>query len=291
MTIDKNKTKQQTRPKAYTQTKGSLKETGFRNNEFWTQDFRNTKKKRMERESNNSIRSSSTLKRGSRTNHRQKSLKELAVKLRKYGELERQEMKIRNTLWMQKNYNAGFAFQLLNPVNGIVNCKNLHAALKTNLRIDLVEKDVVMDIIERLAYINEQELLLSDMIFFEPGKHDEAYYQYRKNFSYEQDEDDTTWYPLFKELWKALINTVKQRRIAQKEMCDSHPEAVDYLFELFGMEFNEKFSREEIENFINQQLNSEIDQELLRCIMESLDRDQDNLVSYQEFCDAFYGAE
>lgn len=97
MTIDK-RTKQPTRPKAQTTKKGGFKETGFKTNDFWTQDFRNNKKKIMERESTNSIHSSSTLKRGSRANHRQKSLKDLAIKLKKYGELERQEMNIRNTL-------------------------------------------------------------------------------------------------------------------------------------------------------------------------------------------------
>ena len=158
------------------------------------------------------------LTRGERTSLRKSNLKHLALKLKKYGELELHEVKIKNLLCTQKNYNAGFAFELLNPQNGIVNVSRLHNALRTNVKIDLVEKDVVSDIIERLAYINEQELLLSDMIFFEPTKNDPSYYEYRKNLSTEQDDSDTSWHRLYSELWKALINTVKQRRIIQKQM-------------------------------------------------------------------------
>lgn len=119
---------------------------------------------------------------------------------------------------MQPNYNAEFAFELLNPVNGIVTPGRLHNALRTNLKISPVETDVVSDIVERLAYVNEKELLLSDMIFFEPLREDSSYSVYRKNTSVAQDEDDTTWHRLYKELWRALINTVKQRRVVQKEM-------------------------------------------------------------------------
>lgn len=183
---------------------------------------------------------------------------------------------------MQPNYNAGFAFEFLSPYKGIVNASRLHAALRNNLKINLVEKDVVMDIIERLAYINEQELLLSDMIFFEPTKEDESYFEYRKNFSQDQDESDSSWHSLYRSLWKALINTVKQRRIIQEEMCLKYPNAIDYMFQHYALNRQDKLGREDFETFLQENLGTKIDQELLRCIMQSLDRDQDNLVSYQE---------
>jgi len=231
------------------------------------------------------------LTKSSRTDKRNHNLKTLAIKIKRYGELEDQEAKIRNALCMQRNYNASFAFELLNPKNGAVNPSTLHDALRSRLKIDLVEKSVVKDIVERLAYVNEGEVLLTDMIFFEPYEDDESFNVYRRNFTTNQDETDTTWYSMYREMWKALINTVRCRRIIQKEMCEQFPEAVDYLFQSQGYNANGKFSIEEIENFINEQLNTEISQDLILAIMRTLDRDQDNLVSYQEFNDAFYGAE
>jgi len=67
---------------------------------------------------------------------------------------------------MQPNYNAGLAFEFLNPLNGKVNAKRLHNALRTNLKIELVEITIIEDIIQRLAYEREGELVLSDMVFF-----------------------------------------------------------------------------------------------------------------------------
>lgn len=192
---------------------------------------------------------------------------------------------------MQPNYNAGFAFDLLNPHRGIVNATRLHGALKSNLKLDAVEKDIVSDIIERLAYVNEQELILSDMIFFEPSKQDPSYETYRENFRNEQDEGDSSWHKIYAQFWKALINTVKNRRIVQKEMSEEFPDAVNYLFEHLALDRGDKASAEEIKEFVESELNCRLDDEQQRCIMQCLDRDQDGFVSYVEFCDAFYGAE
>mmetsp|Transcript_12138 Transcript_12138/g.10765 ORF Transcript_12138/g.10765 Transcript_12138/m.10765 type:complete len:193 (+) Transcript_12138:415-993(+) len=192
---------------------------------------------------------------------------------------------------MQPNYNAGFAFELLNPKQGRVNANRLHNSLRSNLKLDLIEISIVEDIIQRLAYEREEELVLSDMAFFEPTKSDSSFATYRKNFANEQDESDYTWHRIYKEFWKALINTVKQRRIIQRIMNEQFPDAIDYMFNHNGFDLTEKFSREDLENFLNEQLNTEVDTDLIKCIMHALDRDQDNLVSYQEFLDSLYGAE
>lgn len=168
---------------------------------------------------------------------------------------------------MQRNYNAGFAFELLKPVNGVVNVRQLHDALERNLKISLIEKDVIADIIARLAYVNENELVLTDMIFFEPYEDDPSFATYRRNYSQKQDPKDKSWHPLYKELWKALIKTVQNRRFVQKEMCDQYPDAVEHLFQYFGYTDKEKLSMDEVEEFINDQLNSKIDEDLLVCIM------------------------
>jgi hypothetical protein len=291
----KDKTKASTRgvktptKKSMTSNTGAYRMTDFQRGTINEQQLSETAPKPR---SNTQYKSSSKrLARGERTNVRKSNMKKLAIKLKEYGELEQQEVKIRNALCMQPNYNAGVAFELLNPTNGIVTPKGLHDALRANLKITPVEKDIVADIVERLAYINEQELLLSDMIFFEPSENDQSYRVYKRHLGGAQDESDITWHRLYKELWRALINTVKQRRTAQREMCNQYSRAVDYLFQYNGLDKSEKLTEEEIEDFINDQLNTEIDQNLVRCIIQTLDRDQDGLVSYQEFIDAFYGAE
>ena len=192
---------------------------------------------------------------------------------------------------MQPNYNAGLAFELLNPLNGKVNAKRLHNALRTNLKIELVEITIIEDIIQRLAYEREGELVLSDMVFFEPTKEDNSYATYRSNYAKSQDESDTTWYRLYKEFWKALINTVKQRRIIQDIMNESYPDAVDYMFSQYGFTLTESFSIDDLEEFMNDQLKTQVKPEFMRCLMQALDRDLDGLVSYQEFVDSLYGAE
>lgn len=184
---------------------------------------------------------------------------------------------------MQPNYNAGFGFDILNPSNGSITPERLQNALRSNMKIKLVEKGIVEDIIERLAYVNENEIVLSDMAFFEPIRGDPAYSTYRKNFSREQDEDDLSWLSLYKEFWKALISTVKQRRIIQNEMNEKYVDAVDYMFEEEGLHKTDKFSEEDLDHFLSQQLRKSHDPELITCILESLDRDQDGLVSFAEF--------
>ena len=254
----------------------------------------NLKQQRMQKYStvkNTINKSDASVTKGSRTNFRKENMKQLALKIKRYGELEQHESKIRNTLCIQPNYNASFGFELLNPIHGTVDANRLHNALRSNFKIPLVEKSIMNDIIERLAYVNENEILLSDMVFFEPSRNDPSYATYRRNFNQEQDENDTTWHRLFQEMWKALINTVKQRRIIQNEMNDMYPDAIDYMFEQRGIHKNDKFTQDDIENFMEEQLKSSIESELLRCILQTLDRDQDGKVSYQEFCDALYGAE
>lgn len=227
--------------------------------------------------------SSGIVTKGSRTNFRKNNLKKLALKIKKYGELEHHEVQIKNTLCIQPNYNAGFGFELLNPLSGIVDVKRLHNEMRSNFKIALVEKSIVEDIIGRLGYVNDNEILLSDMTFFEPSRSDPSFTTYRRNFRTDQDESDITWHRLYKEIWKALINTVKQRRIIQNEMNDNYPDAIDYMFEESGIPKNDKFTKEDIEDFITEQLKSRLDPELLKCIIQTLDRDQDGLVSYQEF--------
>jgi hypothetical protein len=291
----KDKTKASTRggktssKKGMTANTGAYRMTDFQRATINKQKLSTTTPKLR---SNTEYKSASKpLKKGERTNVRKSNMKRLAIKMKEYGELEHQETKIRNTLCMQPNYNAGVAFELLNPLNGIVTPGRLHNALRSNLKINPIEKDIVADIVERLAYINEQELLLSDMVFFEPSENEQSYKVYKRHLIGGQDESDTTWHRLYRELWRALINTVKQRRAAQREMCDQYSKAVDYLFQYSGLDTSEKLTEEDIEDFINDQLNTEIDQDLVRCIIQTLDRDQDGLVSYQEFIDAFYGAE
>jgi hypothetical protein len=149
---------------------------------------------------------------------------------------------------------------------------------------------VINDVIERLAYVNNEELVLSDMIFFEPTDEDDAYTTYRRNLSRPQAPNDTTWHGAFKNLWKALLNTIKSRRIVQKEMFEQHPNAVDQLFRHCGLAKHEKLDREELEEFMHSQ-DVLCDHELSQSLVASLDRDQDNLAAYEEIYDALYGAE
>jgi len=241
----------------------------------------NTEVKLLER--NNINAPKPRLIKGSRTNFRYDNLKQLALKIKRYGELEKREVQIRNTLCIQPNFNTEFAFEILNPLNGVVDTNTLHSALTSTLKIPLVEKNIVKDIVERLAYINENEILLPDMEFFEPAVNDPSYAIYRKITIKNQDENDTSWYKLYAEMWKALINTVKQRRIIQKEMNDIYPDAIDYMFEHHGIPKDKKFTEENIHGFVSEQLKTSIDAELMLCIIQTLDRDKDGRVSYKEF--------
>ena len=63
------------------------------------------------------------------------------------------------------------------------------------------------------------------------------------------------------------------------------------MYQHFALSPNEKLNIEELEDFLSEQLNVQIEPDLMRCVLQTLDRDQDGLVSYQELCDAFYGAE
>lgn len=224
----------------------------------------------------------SNLKTQTRTGLRKTSLKVLAQKLKKYALLEQEEMHLKNKLFKHKNYNADIAFELLSPVNGVVNTEILHKALTKKLGITAVEKSIVTDIIERLAYEHDQELVLSDMRFFEPTEDDKSYHHYLRNVNKPQDSKDKSWHPIFKQLWKALINTVKHRRIIQKEMSDNYPNAVDYMFSQCSLRKTEKLEKEDIEDFLHEQLKVGLNQELLNCLIQTLDRDQDGKVSHQE---------
>jgi len=138
--------------------------------------------------------------------------------------------------------------------------------------------------------VNNQELLFSDMVFFEPTDEEDSYANYRRNITRQQDPNDNSWHGIYKLLWKALINTVKTRRIIQNQMLTNYPDAVDHLFNHAGLSKSKSFGREEIEAFMND-MSITLDYEHSHCLMQSLDRDQDNLASYEEIFDAIYGAE
>lgn len=172
-----------------------------------------------------------------------------------------------------------------------MNADGLHSALQTNLGISPIDKSIMNDIIERLAYVNNEELVLSDMIFFEPTDEDDVYTTYRRNISKAQDPKDRTWYGAYKNLWKALINTVKVRRIIQTDMFSLHPKAVDMMFDFCGKRKSEKFDAGELLKFIKDQGILSFDSEMSTFLIKALDRDQDNMAAYEELYDAIYGAE
>lgn len=129
------------------------------------------------------------------------------------------------------------------------------------------------------------------MIFFEPTVEDDSYSVYKDNVSWKQNLKDKAWHGVYKNMWKALINTVKARRIIQKEMYNKYPNAVDKLFHHSGLSTKEKFDREELEVFMKEQNMLDFDYEHSKCLLSAIDRDQDNLASYEEIHDAMYGAD
>jgi len=71
-------------------------------------------------------------------------------------------------------------------------------------------------------------------------------------------------------------------------MNDSYPDAVDYMFSQYGFALTESFSIDDLEEFMNEQLKTQVKPDFMRCLMQALDRDLDGLVSYQEFVDSLY---
>ena len=159
----------------------------------------------------------------------------LAKWLSRLGELEKSEVDLRNKMWMNKNFNIEYAFKLLNPVNGVITLENLYSALTTNLDIEVNDKTMMNDIINRLAYIKPNKLVLSDMTFFEPTVNDESYKFYKANYDRIQNTRDMSWVQTYKELWEAMLETVRQRRAIQNIMVTTHPNAVDNLYKDYNL--------------------------------------------------------
>ena len=136
---------------------------------------------------------------------------------------------------MNKNFNIEYAFKLLNPVNGVITLENLYSALTTNLDIEVNDKTMMNDIINRLAYIKPNKLVLSDMTFFEPTVNDESYKFYKANYDRIQNTRDMSWVQTYKELWEAMLETVRQRRAIQNIMVTKHPNAVDSLYKDYNL--------------------------------------------------------
>lgn len=159
--------------------------------------------------------------------------KVLASHLKRYAELEKKEVDLRNALCKNENFNIEFAFRLLNPINGVVSLENLHSAIITNLQLPVVNKEILRDIIQRLAYVKDNELVLSDMGFFEPTIEDESYEAFRSNLAQHQNAKDKSWHPTYRLMWKTLIDTAKERRIIQNKMITSYPNVVNELYSKF----------------------------------------------------------
>ena len=174
---------------------------------------------------------SSSVRRGNTTTSTiEDGMKALASHLKRYGELEMKEVQLRNKLWMNKNYNIEYAFKLLNPINGVVTLDNLHSVIRTNLEIPVVDREILRDIIQRLAYVKDDELVLSDMGFFEPTTEDESFDSYRYNVTRPQNAKDKSWHSTYSQMWKALLDTAKERRVIQNKMLKNHPRVVNDLF-------------------------------------------------------------
>ena len=118
----------------------------------------------------------------------QEECKILAEKMYIYAELQLAEESSLQELYKQKNFNIFSAFEMLNPNLGIVTVDSLHEALQNKLGIEITDKTIVEDIIQRLAFTSENQLhlLVSDMKFFEPERGTHYFDIYKTNISQSQ---------------------------------------------------------------------------------------------------------
>ena len=163
------------------------------------------------------------------------SLLFLAKWLYKLAELEKKEVDNKNKMCLNKNFNIEYAFRLLNPVNGVVTAENFSSALNINLDIEEDDRTIINDLINRLAYIKPNKLVLSDMIFFEPTPEDESYRIYKSNVDKIQNTRDMSWVNTYKQLWEAMIETVRERRAIQITMLSKYQHAVDDLYQIYNL--------------------------------------------------------